>query len=134
MRTTRMLSAATILALTGCHYGMTAEKLPVANQPGGAQVTVRTAWNKAYVGELIAVQDDGVVISNDRIIRFPFRTIARLTVDKMGDFRLQRVEVPRSEDLAALRAVSRFPQGLTPNIQSQLLAQKSQAEIVVVVQ
>ena len=131
MRTTRMLSAAAILALTGCHFGMTAEKLPVANQPGGARVTVRTA-STAYAGELIAVQNDGVVISNDRIMLFPFTAIAGLTVDKLGGLRLGKVEVPRGEKLAQLRAVSRFPQGLTPNIQSQLLAQKSQAEIVVV--
>jgi hypothetical protein len=135
MHTTRMVLSVAVLALAttaGCRRGMSAEKLPVANQPGGAQVLVRTS-SAAYGGELLAVQDDGVIISNDRIMFIPFSAIAQLTVKELGrEFQLVRGSVPRDEQLARFRAVSRFPQGLTPNIRSQLLAQKSQTEIAVV--
>jgi hypothetical protein len=132
MRTTKMISVLVVFALAGCHIGHTGADIPVASQPGGAHVVLRTA-SGVYNGELLAVQDDGVVISNDRIMFAPFTSLALLTVDRMGrQFRLSKAEVPSGDQLALFRAVSRFPQGLSPAIRSQLLAQKSQAEIVVI--
>lgn len=111
---------------------MSGAELPVATQPDGAHVSLLTA-SGAYTGELLAVQDDGVIISTDRIMFAPFSAITSLKVDRMGrQFRLGRADVPSGERLAQFRAVSRFPQGLTPNIRSRLLAQKSQAEIAVI--
>jgi hypothetical protein len=95
-------------------------------------VSLRTS-TRAYSGELLAVQDDGVIISSDRIMFAPFSAIVGLTLEKMGgQYQLRTGDVPRGERLAQFRAVSRFPQGLTPNIQSVLLAQKSQTEIAVI--
>lgn len=132
MRTTKMLSAVAVFALVGCHVGTSGANLPVATQPGGAHVSLRTAMG-VYGGELLAVQDDGVIISSDRIMFASFSAIVGLTVEKMGrQFQLGTADVPRGERLAQFRAVSRFPQGLTPNIRSVLLAQKSQAEIAVI--
>jgi hypothetical protein len=127
-----MLSAVAVFAMAGCHVGMRGANLPVATQPGGAYVSLRTA-SGAYAGELLAVQDDGVIISSDRIMFAPFSAIVGLTMGKMGrQFQLGTADAPRGERLAQFRAVSRFPQGLTPNIRSVLLAQKSQAEIAVI--
>jgi hypothetical protein len=95
-------------------------------------VTLRTATG-TYGGELLAVQDDGVIISSDRIMFAPFAAIIAIEVEGMGrQFRLQRSAVPIGDQLAQFRAVSRFPQGLTPNIRAVLLAQRSQAEIAVI--
>jgi hypothetical protein len=131
MHTTKILATVAAFALAGCHLGKSGADLPVANQPGGAHVSLRTS-SGAYSGELLAVQDDGVIISSDRILFAPFSAIVGLTVDKMGGrYQLGTADVPRGERLAQLRLVSRFPQGLTPNIRSVLLAQKSQTEIAV---
>ena len=132
MRTTRILSTVAFFAVAGCHLGMSGADLPVATQPDGARVSLRTA-SGAYAGELLAVQDDGVIISSDRIMFAPFSAIVSLNVERMGgQYRLGRAEAPYGERLAQFRAVSRFPQGLTPNTRSVLLAQKSQAEIAVI--
>jgi hypothetical protein len=132
MHTTRILSTVAFFAVAGCHFGMRGADLPVASQPDGARVSLRTA-SGAYAGELLAVQDDGVIISGDRIMFAPFSVIVSLDVERMGgQYRLVKAEVPTGERLAQFRAVSRFPQGLTPNIRSVLLAQRSQAEIAVI--
>jgi len=132
MRTTRILATVAAFALAGCHMGSSGANLPVANQPGGAHVSLRTTGG-AYSGELLAVQDDGVIISGDRIMFAPFSSMVELSLDKMGrQYRLGTAEVPRGEKLARFRAVSRFPQGLTPNIRAVLLARTSQTEIAVI--
>jgi len=132
MRTTKMLATVAAFALAGCHMGSSGANLPVANQPGGAHVSLRTS-SGGYSGELLAVQEDGVIISGDRIMFAPFSSIVELTLEKMGrQYRLGTAEVPRGEKLARFRAVSRFPQGLTPNIRAALLARTSQTEIAVI--
>jgi len=132
MHTTRILATVAAFALAGCHMGSSGANLPVANQPGGAHVSLRTTGG-AYSGELLAVQDDGVIISGDRIMFAPFSSMVELSLDKMGrQYRLGTAEVPRGEKLARFRAVSRFPQGLTPNIRAVLLARTSQTEIAVI--
>jgi hypothetical protein len=132
MRPTKLVSTLALLAILGCHVGMSGAELPVATQPDGARVSLNTA-SGAYAGELLAVQDDGVIISSDRIMFAPFSAILDLRLERMGrQFHLGRADVPTGERLAQFRAVSRFPQGLTPNIRSVLLAQRSQAEIQVI--
>jgi hypothetical protein len=132
MRTTKLFVALAFLGVGACHVGRSGADLPVARQPDGARVTLRTA-SGAYAGELLAVQDDGVVISSDRIMFAPFAAIIALEMEGMGrQFRLRQSAVPTGEQLARFRAVSRFPQGLTPNIRAVLLAQRSQAEIAVI--
>ena len=132
MRRKKMLAVVAVSALVGCHVGRSGADLPVAKQPGGAQVSVRVS-SGSYGGELLAVSDDGVFISSDRIVFAPFSAIMSFSADEMGrQFRLEKGEVPSIEKLARLRAVSRFPQGLTPNIRSVILGQRSQAEIAVI--
>ena len=132
MRKAKILSVVAVLALAGCRVGTGGAALPVAQQPDGAQVLLRVP-SGAYGGELLAVKDDGVIFSSRTIMFAPFSAIVSLSFDKMGNqFRLGAGEVPRGEKLARFRAVSRFPQGLTPSIRSWLLAQKSQTEIAVI--
>lgn len=132
MRPTKMLSTLALLAVVGCHLGMRGADLPVATQPGGARVSLRTSTG-AYTGELLAVQNDGVIVSSDRIMFAPFSAIIDLRLERMGrQFHLGKADVPAGERLAQFRAVSRFPQGLTPNIRSVLLAQRSQSEIEII--
>jgi hypothetical protein len=132
MRTMRMLSTVALFAVAGCHLGRSGADLPVASNPGGVRVSLRTA-SGAYAGELLAVQDDGVIISNDRVMFAPFSAIIALKVESMDRrYQLGRGDVPTGERLAQFRAISRFPQGLTPNIRSVLLAQGSQTEIAVI--
>ncbi|MEO7503000.1 MAG: hypothetical protein ABIW94_10230 [Gemmatimonadaceae bacterium] len=130
MRSRKLLMAMMLIVLAGCRVGTRGRDLPVATRVNGAKVALRVSSGSAYTGELLAVQDDGPIIWSGKIMFAPFSSMAGLTVDRMGrGYRLAAGETPRAEKLARLRAVSRFPQGLSPEIRSRLLAQTSQNEI-----
>ena len=132
MHTVKMLTALAMLALTGCRVGPGGADLQVAKQPGGASVSLRTA-SGAYSGELIAVQNDGVFISNGRVMFAPFSAMTGFVVERMsGHYQLRGGEIPTSGKRARLSAVSRFPQGLTSGIEARLLELKNQTEVVVI--
>lgn len=132
MPTAKVFSALVVVALAACRIGTGGGDLAVAKEPGGARVFLGVSRG-AFSGELLAVHDDGIMFSNDRTVMFaPFPAITYLNVDKLGrDFVLRPAEIPSGGRLARFRAVSRFPQGITPSIQSVLLAQKSQTQIEV---
>ncbi|MEO5580274.1 MAG: hypothetical protein ABIR58_06415 [Gemmatimonadaceae bacterium] len=123
----------TILAIPACSIGKSGKDLAFATQPGGAMVGVLSSGGLLR-GELVAVRDDGVVITSQKQLSFfPFASLGGLTVTGMkSDYQLSRGETPSREKLERLRLVSHFPQGLTPEIESRLLAQFGQTAIVTV--
>lgn len=132
----RLLTAAamiSILVIPACKIGKSGKDLPLATQPGGAQVAVALQGVRVP-GELIAVRDDGVVVTaRKQLSFFPFVSLGGLTIQQMsGDYQLSPGERPSREKFERLRLVSRFPQGLTPEIERQLLAELGQSAIVTV--
>ena len=118
--------------MSACVFGGNGALLPVANRPGGATAVLETSSGK-LTGELIAVQNDGVVVAGKTIVFAPFSAMKKLSLDDMsGDYALGRGEFPNAEKLARLRLASHFPQGLTPAIRKALLAQAGQPDIVVI--
>ena len=132
MHTMRLLTAAGIVAISACAFGGNGSELPVARRPGGATAMLE-ASSGPFTGELISVQDDGVVLRGKTIMFVPFIALKQFRIDAMGsDYALRPLETPNADKLARLRAVSHFPQGLTPDIRKRLLEQAGQPDISVI--
>ncbi len=123
-------AAIAMLFLPACKVGKSAKDLPIATLPGGAPVTVALEGMRVNA-ELIAVRDDGVVLTlRQKLTFFPFASLGGLAVEQMQDsYRLSPGERPVPEKRERLRLISRFPQGLTPEIERLLLAQMGQSAI-----
>ena len=131
MNPKRILILGIAASISACVFGGNAALLPVANRPGGATAMLETSSTKLS-GELIAVQNDGVVVAGKTIVFAPFVALKKFSLDDMsGDYSLGRMELPNAEKLARLRLVSHFPQGLTPAIRKALLERAAQPDIMV---
>ena len=107
---------------TGCHYGPKIENLNLASSPRGASVQV-TRVTGGVSGELLAVNDDGlVVLDGRRMVTIPFSEIRDARFTEIGPaYRIGGGQRPDPERIARLRRVSHFPQGITPEIHARLL-------------
>ncbi len=112
----------TISLAAGCRFGPKMENLNIARSPRGAVVQVTRATG-AVSGELLAVNDDGlVVLEGRRMVTIPFSEIRDARFTEMGSgYRVGGGKRPNPEAIAKLRRVSHFPQGITPEIQARLL-------------
>jgi hypothetical protein len=107
---------------------MTAESFPPAITPKG--VTGHVVSNRSsYAVELIEVRDAGIVILARNTFRFvPYSTIKSSGFDGIGASISGR-KAPSSKARERLRLVSRFPQGLTPELLQKLLSANKQAAL-----
>lgn len=118
------------LIISACTFGKSGKDLAVASTPGGAKVTL-TSGGERFSGELVALRDDGLVVSaQKRLLFVPFSSLAAFAVHDLNiDYQLSARERPSLEKRSRLSSISQFPQGLTPEIERQLLAQLGQAAI-----
>jgi hypothetical protein len=116
-----------IALATGCHYGPKIENLNFASSPRGASVQV-TRVNGAVSGELLAINDDGlVVLEGRRMVTVPFPEIRDARFAEIGSaYSFGGGTQPDPEKLAMLRRISHFPQGITPEIKARLLTMYQQ--------
>jgi hypothetical protein len=130
MRTfTAMLAVLCCATLTGgCAYGMTAEKLTAAHEPAGVRTRVNTG-QRHLSGELIEVRDDGLLLVSDKIVRLvPYGTIVSAQFDQTKD-QIDGRQPPARDRRERLRLLSRYPQGLTPDLLRELLRAYRQDEL-----
>jgi hypothetical protein len=82
-------------------------------------------------GELIEVRDTGIVLLADQKLRLlPYTAIVSSKVDQTPSrYFISRRTAPKPDVQAQLRLLSRFPQGLTPELMRQLLDANGQAEL-----
>lgn len=80
-------------------------------------------------GELLAVQDTAlVVLAQDTVTLVPYRILTAGRFSQVGEL----TETPPPRDFAEkVRLVSRFPQGLTPEMLTRLLAAYGQSTLKV---
>lgn len=118
--------------LQGCRYGTTVESFPPARTPKGVMGTIITNRGR-FQAELIEMRGDGVLIRAGLKFRLlPYSTIVSSRFE--GVSRSDNVGNRRAPSPAVrehLGLVSRFPQGLTPELLRQLLEANSQAELEV---
>lgn len=131
----RQLGLATmlLLALSACvNVGTQVENFSVASQPNGAMATIQTS-SGVVNGELLAVQDDGVIVLNNSLMELvPYHTIQSLQLKQLGNDYTIGDHAPDSPQRSRLGAVSRYPQGINAELRQRLLTQLGQPEIRVI--
>jgi hypothetical protein len=124
------LAFSALATLPAClhHYGTKVEKFPPAQSPKGVIGEVVTSSTN-YKGEVIEVRDTGIVIlAVGRFRLVPYSAIRSSHFDGIGG-PISGKKVPSSQNRERLRLVSRFPQGLTPEILQKLLSANAQTEL-----
>jgi hypothetical protein len=129
--------------LSACHLGPQIKDLDLANNPAGATVEVQVLPEEGrgkleFEGELLEIRDDGVVFSGavtdddkHEVIFVAWSRAARVRATEFGGY---RAEIGRSlewspETKERFRLISRFPQGISPEIMDGLLAAHRQEEL-----
>jgi hypothetical protein len=112
----------------GCAYGMTADKLTAAHEPAGVTVRINTG-QRQLSGELIELRDDGLLVVSDKIVRLvPYGTIVSAQFDQTKN-KIDGHQPPARDRRERLRLLSRYPQGLTPDLLRDLLRAYGQDEL-----
>jgi len=119
----------TIVVLAGCAIGPTTRNFGPATGPQGIGADLRVKWGKGarVQGEVLEVQDSAlVVLSANRLVLVPIRVIQFGRFSRRGTL----IENGRAKRriLDELRAVSRFPGGMRPEMKARLLAAYGQTE------
>ena len=132
-----------VLSLSACHVGPQIKDLELANNPEGATVEVQVLPADGrdklkFEGELLEIRDDGIVFSGtsaddaaDQVIFVAWSRATRVRATEFGGY---RAEIGRSLEWSAetkerFRLISRFPQGISPEIMDSLLAAHRQEEL-----
>ena len=118
-----------LLATLACQLGGRVNRFAPATQPAGVAVTLWLRGGATGQGELLAVQDTAlVVLAQDTVTLVPYRVLAAGRFTQVGEL----TETPPPRDFAEkLRLVSRFPQGLTAEMLTRLLAAYGQSTLKV---
>lgn len=127
-------TALAVIVLTmagGCHVGPSVATYPPATTPFGAVGKFKVG-KTSFDAELLAVRDSALVLLRDReVIVVRFADLASSSFRHV-DVSVSRTQRPSSEELAQLRILSRFPQGLSAELEKELLERYGQAALVVV--
>ena len=129
----------TILALTSiaclssaCTLGMSTSEFKPARSPHGVRMVV-SAVGGEFAGELIEVRDASVVILEDgastggpgvraqRLRATPFSSIRLAKFEQRPALRLRDGKPPSAAMRERLRLLSRFPYGMSPAVERDLL-------------
>jgi hypothetical protein len=131
------------VSLSACHVGPQIKDLDLANNPEGATIEVQVVpvdgQDKLKLeGELLEIRDDGIVFSgadtddaDEELIFVAWSRAARVRATEFGGY---RAEIGRSlewsiETKERFRLISRFPQGISPEIMDSLLATHRQEKL-----
>ena len=119
-----------VLATLGCSVGGRVDRFAPARQPEGVAVTLTLRGGRRAQGELLAVQDTAlVVLAQDSVTLVPYGAVKTGSFSQVGEL----LETPPAADFArTLQLVSRFPQGLTPDLLARLLAAHGRSALKVV--
>ena len=132
-RATRGLIAAlgAGVLLGACRIGPTVENYTAARVPEGVRIDARTE-DEAIVGEVIEVRDTALVaLAGGRLVLVPWEALRNVRITGLTMIPT-RGRWMTAEHRAAVRQLSRFPQGMSPEIQRRFLAHLGQAEIRVI--
>lgn len=138
-----MLVVLILFVVAACHVGPQIDKTDIARQPHGANVLVavtREGERKTmkHRGELLEVRNDGLVIaaviepdSKLRVVMVPWKIIFRAEATELPGIETRQSyrERQRHATREKLRNVSRYPQGLPPEIMDELLASYGQTAL-----
>ena len=119
-----------LLLTNGCHFGVTAKKYPAAQGPKGVTMAITTQQGQ-FSGELIEVRDTGLIVLTIRELRLvPYGVIISSALEQTDSrYAISNGRAPEPDVREHIRLLSRFPQGLTPDLLHQLLQVYGQSEL-----
>jgi|GEM_PF-5518587 len=117
----RILSTMLIAVLSACTIGPRVENQALAREPRGADVRLAMVGENV-AGELLDVRDTGLVVlaAGPRIVLARYSSINRIDVELGGSIDRNRRPPPQGEKQRLTR-LSRFPRGITPEVERALL-------------
>lgn len=108
------LSAALLLA--ACYVGSSAKRYAPAQGPAGAAVTLNLPGDRKVGGELLAVEDSTLLLLEERqLVRVDIAAIKSLRGPSIS------TRILSDEMRGRLRLISRYPQGVPPELEAALL-------------
>lgn len=122
MRSLASLALAITLGMVAaaCHVGPDVATYPPATSPHGAVGNFEVGTT-SFEAELLAVRDSSfVVLRNRQVVEVPFANVASSSFPHVS-IQVSRKALPSAEELAQLRILSRFPQGLSAELERKLL-------------
>jgi hypothetical protein len=115
-----------LLLLAACMVGTRAQNYQPAKGPAGATINLELTDRQKLSGELLAVEDTSLlVLRGKELVRVALPRIRRASAPRVG-FRTRMNDRIREQ----LRLISRYPQGVTPELEARLLQAYNQAAVV----
>ena len=124
-----LIVAIVILGTSACYHGPNAQHFGPALGPRGIQVNVELSDSK-IPGELLEVQDSALLLlraSGTPVVLVPLRDIRTATFQQTA-LLIHRGAFVGGRTAAQLRMMSRYPNGLSPELRAALLAAYGQTE------
>jgi len=146
MKTLLSVPLIAFLALAGCSTSVEVKDFKPAQGPQGIQMEISLNGDvidgNRVEGELLAVRADGVILNvtdypgsakgENTLVLIPFWMMDRATLEQMGSAKVEsQGEEANKVYLERLRMVSRFPQGLSDELLSELLTEMGQKQLEV---
>lgn len=123
---------AALASVEGCVFGANAADFPFATSAAGATGKL-IAMNQTIRAELIEVRENEIVFldASGRLILLRYQSIQLFQPDRLDRrYVIRYGEVPSAERKQLFRAISHFPQGMTPDIQRRMLQAQRQTDFV----
>ncbi len=120
-----------LVGLSGCLLlGPTARSFPPATGPAGVRATLTTSQG-VFDAEVVEVRDAALLVlrGDNRLVLVPYTAIQRGEFDQMRRLRIEGRQPLERPHLEQLRLVSRYPQGVSPELLRTLLAAYGQREL-----
>lgn len=125
----RFLMIVFCAAPLACQFGTRVGALAVAHEPTGTAATITLRSGRSVSAELLAVGDtDITMLWSDSVWSLPYARARKMTFSGVP-VTLNNGMAPTPTDQDRLRLASRFPQGLSPDLEARLLAAHHQAAL-----
>ena len=122
LRPLMLAACVALLATTACFVGPGIATYAPAHDAEGLRLTIRTPGDFA-MGELVDVRDSAVVVlAQGDLVLVPLSLITDLRFAHQGAIP-RRGKALTAEHRTILRRVSRFPQGMSPELETRFLAE-----------
>jgi hypothetical protein len=106
-----------LLVLAGCQIGTHARNYAPAKGPAGAIVDLRLTDKTRMTAELLAVEDSTLLMLRDsQLVRVPLSLVQAGSAPKVSFY-----GNPKGNTRERLRLISRYPQGVSAELEGQLL-------------